>query len=76
MPKIKNPTPKPDQQKVWFSLQHLQLHHPKFPISGCNQAYFEALFREIMRYQRCSVEQFKDMPNDDRRHPITFRDAE
>jgi hypothetical protein len=74
-PKIQKPTVKPDQKKVRFSFEHLQPDHPKFLLTECNEAYLQALLREILRYQNCTVDQFMDMPNEDRRHPISFRDC-
>jgi len=41
-------------------------------MSSCTKDYFEALFREIMRYQICTIDAFKSYPNDDHRHFIDF----
>ena len=75
---IRTPEVKPNQRKVRFTFECLQLEHPRFPVSECNREYFEALLREILKYQSWTVDQFKDIPNPnpERRHPIYFADTE
>jgi hypothetical protein len=76
--KIKTPEVKPNQRKVRFSFECLQIDHPRFPIAECTREYYEALLREILRYQQYTVDQFSDIPNPnpERRHPIYFVDTE
>ncbi len=72
---IQQPVIKEDSQRVRFSLAYLEPDHAKFPISACSRDYFEALFREILRYQTFSMDQFRDLKNAEKRHQTYFKDT-
>ena len=71
---INKPIAKPNPKKVRFSFEYLQLDHPKFVPSECSKEYFCALFQEIARFQKWSMDIFMD-GNDEHRHPITFSET-
>lgn len=72
---IQQPVIKEDSQRVRFSLAYLEPDHAKFSLSACSREYFEALFRQILRYQAFSMDQFRDSMNADKRHPIYFKNT-
>jgi|SRR5665213_243936 len=72
---IQQPVIKPDPQRVRFSFVYLEPDHPRFPISACSREYFEALFREILRYQTCRIDDFRDLVNTEKRHTTYFKDT-
>ena len=61
-----------DQRKIRFSFEYLQADHLKFQLADCDRSYFESLFREILRYQTYTLDQFKAPSPADRRHFIHF----
>jgi hypothetical protein len=64
----------PESDRVTFSLRHLDVDHPKFPLESPTHPaeFFKCLLLEIKRYEAYSVEQFKDYNNFDQRHSIYF----
>lgn len=73
--RIQRPTVRPNQKKIRFSFEYLQLDHFKFPIKKCSREYLEAFFRELLRYQTFSVDGFITPSPDDHRHHITFSET-
>jgi hypothetical protein len=58
-----------------FSFRHLDLQHPKFPISNCCARYLSALMATMQEYSNWLVEDFCDQENNDHRHIIWFPDT-
>jgi len=71
-PKIQIQAIPVEQRGLRFSVQFLQIDHDRFPIGRCPKEFFEALFREIARYQTFSVEAFQEACPAEHRHPIYF----
>jgi hypothetical protein len=69
------PERKPNLDKVRFSFEYFQPDHLRFPISACPKEYFDALFREILRYQTCLIDHFRDLKNEEKRHSTHFKDT-
>ena len=72
---IQPPVIAADERRLRFSFQYLQPDHLRFPLSDCSKDYFEALFREIIRYQAFTVGAFKEISPEEHRHPLTFSDT-
>lgn len=70
--KIQSPEVPVEKRGLRFSLQFIQTEHEKFPIGDCPKAFFEAFFREILRYGSFTVEAFRDPCPGEKRHPIYF----
>jgi hypothetical protein len=70
--KIKSPAVPVNKRHLKFSLEYLQLNHPRFPISNCSKEFFVALFGEVARYQEFTVDAFTYSSPAERRHPIHF----
>lgn len=74
-PIIKTPQIPADRRGLHFSFQYLQMDHTRFPITECRVEFFIALFREIQRYQKFSVDQFKEPSPEEHRHPIIWSET-
>ncbi|MDR3723485.1 MAG: hypothetical protein P4K83_03240 [Terracidiphilus sp.] len=61
-----------DQRKLRFSFEYLDLNHPRFQIEECDKEFYDALLREILKYQQYSVDMFTQSDPRERRHPIYF----
>ncbi|HEY0309059.1 MAG TPA: hypothetical protein VGB94_12930 [Acidobacteriaceae bacterium] len=72
---IKAPAVRVDQRHLTFSLQYLQLDHPKFRISDCPRDFFEAFFRDIDYFQKFTVDAFTWSTPLEHRHPIPFKET-
>lgn len=65
-----------DERGLEFSFRHLQIDYPRFTLSNCCTEFFIALFREIQRYKSYTADQFKEISQDDHRHPIIWEDTQ
>jgi len=70
--RVKPPAIPIDQRYLKFSLEYLRLGNPKFALGSCCAEFFAGLFREIVRYQRFTVDAFKEPSKADHRHYIYF----
>jgi hypothetical protein len=61
-----------DQRKICFSLEYLDLNHPRFKFEECTKEFYDALFREITTYQTYTVDMFTQPDPREHRHSIYF----
>lgn len=74
-PRIPNPCPEPETERLQFSFKHLDENHPKFKIESCSSDYLRALLLQIKVYSDYTEEQFTDQNNNDHRHWNFWRDT-
>lgn len=64
-----------DQRYVRFSFEYLDLSHKRFRLEECSLEYLQALIREILKYQKFTVDKFIQADPREHRHPIYFPDT-